>query len=237
VEDNHTKFGESGLAAGLKQARENKGLSQRALGTRIAVPQSHISKIESGKVDIKASSLIEFARALDLEIMLVPRSLVPAVEALSRPPQARTETAIGVARAQQPDEAKSVLRARRSLEHLQKDALRIIRTFGQLPEITRLSEAARALDHMKLTPEYADQALQALKEINLRSQALKQTPSALNTMSSLFKSDDFNRALQAASQAADKLRNVRNALAHGASESPTRSLPAYRLSDGDDDGA
>lgn len=235
MEANHTKFGDSGLAAGLKQARENKGLSQRALGTRIAVPQSHISKIESGKVDIKASSLIEFARALDLEIMLVPRSLVPAVEALSRPPQERNETAIGVAGAQPPDEA--VLRARRSLEHLQKDALRISRTFGQIPEITRLSEAARALDHMKLTPEYADQALQALKEINLRSDVLKQIPSAITTMSSLFKSDDFNSAMQEASQAADRLRNIRNALAHGASQSPTRSLPAYRLSDGDDDGA
>jgi hypothetical protein len=49
------------------------------------VPQSHISKIESGKVDIKTSSLIELARALDLEIMIVPRRLVPAVEALARP--------------------------------------------------------------------------------------------------------------------------------------------------------
>jgi len=75
----------SGLANALKRARVGKGLSQRELGARIAVPQSHISKIESGGVDLQASSLIEFARALDLEVMLVPRSLVPAVEALSRP--------------------------------------------------------------------------------------------------------------------------------------------------------
>ena len=207
---------DSGLAAGLKQARESKGLSQRDLGARIAVPQSHISKIESGTVDLKASSLIEFARALDLELMLVPRSLVPAVEALSRVPQKR--------QAHQPDEAKSVLRLRRALANLQKNARRILRTFGQLPEITRLSDAAQALDKVKLTPEYADQALDAIKDINLRSEVLKVAPS-----------DDFNRVLQAASQAADKLRNIRNAQAHGAGEAPARSIPAYRLSDGDDD--
>jgi transcriptional regulator with XRE-family HTH domain len=237
VVTHHTAFCDSGLAAGLKQARENKGLSQRTLGIRIAVPQSHISKIESGKVDIKASSLIEFARALDLEVMLVPRSLVPAVEALSRPRQERNETDIAVPRAQQPDEAKSVLRVRRLLEHLQKDARRIVRTFGPLPEITRLSDAARALDQIRLTPEYADQALQALKEINLRSEALKQAQSARTPMSRLLDSDDFKLALQEASRAADKLRNIRNAWAHGPSAFPARSLPAYRLSDGADDGA
>ena len=195
-----------GLAEGLKQARESKGLSQRELGARIAVPQSHISRIESGAVDLKASSLIEFARALDLEVMLVPRSLVPAVEAMSRTPQERPD--------QPRDEAKSVVRVRRALATLQRDARRIIRKVGQLPEIARLSDAARELDHVKLTPESASQALAAIKDINLRSE---------------------DPALQAASHAADKLRNIRNALAHGASESPARTLPAYRLSDGDDD--
>lgn len=195
-----------GLAAGLKHARENKGLSQRDLGARIAVPQSHISKIESGAVDLKASSLIEFARALDLEVMLVPRSLVPVVEALSRPPQDR--------QAPQPDETKSILRVRRALARLRRDARRIIRKVGQVPEIARLLDVARELGQMHLTPESADQALAAIKDINLRSEV---------------------PALQAASQAADSLRNIRNVLAHGPSESPARSIPAYRLSDGDDD--
>jgi transcriptional regulator with XRE-family HTH domain len=74
-----------GLTNLLKEARRRKRLSQRALSAKIGVPQSHISKIESGQVDLKASSLIELARVLDLEIMLVPRNLVPAIEALSRP--------------------------------------------------------------------------------------------------------------------------------------------------------
>lgn len=70
------------FAAQLLAARKRKGISQRALGERIGFPQSHISKIENGAVDLTTSSLIEMARALELEIMLVPRQLVPAVDTL-----------------------------------------------------------------------------------------------------------------------------------------------------------
>lgn len=197
---------DSGLAASLKHARERKGLSQRELGARIAVPQSHISKIESGGVDLKASSLLAFARALDLEVMLVPRSVVPAVEALSRNSPAR--------QLEPSDEAKSVARVRRALATLQKDIRRFQRKARPLPETTRLSDAAAALAHMPMTADDADQALDAFKNFSPGSNAA---------------------ALQAASHAADRLRNIRNALAHGAHESPARSTPAYRLSDGDDD--
>jgi transcriptional regulator with XRE-family HTH domain len=73
----------------LKAARGNKKLSQRALGGKVGVPQSHISKIESGAVDLRLSSLIELARVLDLEVVLTPRKLVPAVQSLIRSTAAR----------------------------------------------------------------------------------------------------------------------------------------------------
>jgi HTH-type transcriptional regulator / antitoxin HipB len=66
----------------IKAARRHKGLSQRALGERVGLPQSHISKIENGSVDLQASSLLEIARALDLELTLVPRVALAAVRAL-----------------------------------------------------------------------------------------------------------------------------------------------------------
>lgn len=72
------------LVSTLRSAREAKGLSQRVFATQAKIPQSRLSKIESGAVDLQLSSLIEIARELDLEIMLVPRKLVPAVEALTR---------------------------------------------------------------------------------------------------------------------------------------------------------
>jgi transcriptional regulator with XRE-family HTH domain len=66
----------------LRSAREQRGLSQRDLSARVGVPQSHISKIESGSTDLRLSSLVELARALDHELVLVPRKALAAVEAI-----------------------------------------------------------------------------------------------------------------------------------------------------------
>jgi len=72
------------IGASLKAAREKKGLSQRALSEKVGIAQSHISKIENGAVNLQISSLIELARILELELMLVPRALLPVFEALQR---------------------------------------------------------------------------------------------------------------------------------------------------------
>lgn len=72
------------LGLQLQKTRKEKGLSQKALGDMIGIPQSHISKIESGLVDLQTSSLMEIARALELEMMLVPRYFVPAMQALKQ---------------------------------------------------------------------------------------------------------------------------------------------------------
>ena len=66
----------------LAAARISKGLSQVELAKRLGTPQSHVSRLEAGKVDIRSSSLVELARLVDLEIMLVPRTWVPAVRKL-----------------------------------------------------------------------------------------------------------------------------------------------------------
>jgi len=68
----------------LKKAREEKGLSQRELAGKVGVPQGHISKTENCAVDLRPSSLVALARALDLELALVPRKFLPAVKSLTR---------------------------------------------------------------------------------------------------------------------------------------------------------
>jgi transcriptional regulator with XRE-family HTH domain len=73
-----------GLARTLRAAREEKGLTQSALSEKVGMPQSHISKIENGAVDLQASSLLELARVLDLEVALIPKKLVPAIRGLER---------------------------------------------------------------------------------------------------------------------------------------------------------
>jgi len=68
----------------LRQARLSQGFSQAQLCERVKFPQSHLSKIESGKSDPRLSSVVEVGRSLDLELVFVPRVLVPAVESLVR---------------------------------------------------------------------------------------------------------------------------------------------------------
>ncbi len=72
------------IARRLKEAREAKGLSQRALSARVRLTQAHISNIENAAADLHLSNLLELARALDFEVMLVPRKAVPAVQGLVR---------------------------------------------------------------------------------------------------------------------------------------------------------
>ena len=72
------------IAASIKAARKAKGMTQQQLGQRIGLPQSHISKIESGTVDLQLSSLVEIARALDLEVSLLPRRVLPAIQGIIR---------------------------------------------------------------------------------------------------------------------------------------------------------
>lgn len=59
----------------LHNARKKKGMTQSELAHYVGLPQSHISAIEQGKIDLRASTLIQIARILDYEVMLIPRHL------------------------------------------------------------------------------------------------------------------------------------------------------------------
>lgn len=68
----------------LKEARLKRGWSQLELGRRVGLPQVHISGIETGKIVPRFNTLLEIARVLDFDLLMVPRPLVPAVQALIR---------------------------------------------------------------------------------------------------------------------------------------------------------
>jgi len=72
----------SDLIEEIKAARRSQGLNQAALGAKLGLPQSHVSRIERGDTDPRLSTVTEMARVLDRELMLVPRQLIPAVKAL-----------------------------------------------------------------------------------------------------------------------------------------------------------
>jgi transcriptional regulator with XRE-family HTH domain len=70
------------IARRIRENREALSLSQRDLSKLSGVPQAQISRIESGLVDLRFSSLVALASALDTEIALVPRRAMPAVKSL-----------------------------------------------------------------------------------------------------------------------------------------------------------
>jgi transcriptional regulator with XRE-family HTH domain len=70
------------LRQALANARRQRGWSQGELGRRVGLPQMHISKIENGKVTPRFDTLLEIARVLDRDLVLVPREKLPVVRAL-----------------------------------------------------------------------------------------------------------------------------------------------------------
>lgn len=68
----------------LKEARLKRGWSQAELGQRIGLPQMHISGIETGKIVPRFDTLLDLVRVLDRDLVMVPRALVPAIQALIR---------------------------------------------------------------------------------------------------------------------------------------------------------
>ena len=133
------------VASMLKNARNAKRLTQRALGKIAAVPQSHISKIENGVVDLRVSSLLELARILDLELMLVPRRTVPAVQSIIRGGAAST-----------PPDNESAAQALRELKQLQGDLAGLVRANPSDVELAQLAGQVRQLQHYRVPTRYLD---------------------------------------------------------------------------------
>lgn len=67
----------------LEMARESQGLTQAELASRAGTSRVTVGRIESG-FDPKLSTVYELARALGLELTLVPKSLYGEVEAFLR---------------------------------------------------------------------------------------------------------------------------------------------------------
>ncbi len=124
------------ITQALKHAREAQALSQRALGIQAGVPQGHISKIENGAVDLRISSLVELARVLGLEVMLVPRKSVTAVQALVRNTKGLEE--------------KSAFTVPRELSRLQERVDRLMQKHPTVPEVAQVQRQLNGLAHARI---------------------------------------------------------------------------------------
>jgi transcriptional regulator with XRE-family HTH domain len=198
------------LIAGRKRA----GLSQSALGAKVGLAQSHISKIERGAIDLQTSNLVEIARALDLELMLVPRQLVPAVRAL--------EQEIAPSPGMDPSELD------RDLDRLARRARRLTAEF---PEAAVLSVFAGTADELRMARLDRDGAREVRPLVNAIGNILDELRA--------FPRDrpEPERAILSAKSAGEissitrALQSYRNSYVNG--ERNSIAAPAYRLEDSD----
>ncbi|NQV79359.1 MAG: helix-turn-helix transcriptional regulator [Alphaproteobacteria bacterium] len=159
------------IAEALRSAREASGLSQRDLSARSGVPQSHISKIENGAVDLRLSSLVELARILDMEFMLVPRKSLSAVQAIVR--SASSEV----------NEAEAQRRADRELTSLKNIVSNLPEQAIPKNEFEQYVRVLRELEHFRLSKSDINTIRNATSVIK----NLKAAPESWNAIRQSFK--------------------------------------------------
>jgi transcriptional regulator with XRE-family HTH domain len=193
------------IATKLKAAREAKGLSQRALSSAVGMPQGQISRIENDAVDLRLSSLIALARALDLELTLVPRKTVPAVQSVVRSSERETSPS-----------GQNVRRALRELNSMQNAIADFVKVKPALEEFAQFQRQIRDLQNFAKHVAVPDP--ETLKEASKALRAFRDT-------------QDMGAIREALSQ----LKDLRNTLAHTTARAPETETvrPAYSLDEDD----
>lgn len=72
------------MVAGLIAARKSIGLTQAELAARAGLSRMTVQRIEAGDIDPRLSTLLEMARVLGMELMMVPGELRANVEGFLR---------------------------------------------------------------------------------------------------------------------------------------------------------
>ena len=73
------------IGAHLRRARLSSDMTQEQLADLAGISRPRYRDIETGAAAARTTTLMNIARALGLEMMLVPQAMVPAVQALLRP--------------------------------------------------------------------------------------------------------------------------------------------------------
>lgn len=190
----------------LKMARKAKGLSQRELSAKSGVPQSHISKIENGAVDLRVSSLVALARTLDLELELVPRKTVPAVQSIVR-------------KTINTDLMNTQRRAQEVMNNYRE-------TINTISNIGKINLPQNELDKLKINIKDIAHLMPRINATQL--EAIASSRVAIEEVLSSGYTDKIKKAL-------GEIGTIRNTLAHSKLENITKALPAYSLDNEADD--
>lgn len=140
------------LAQKLKDARVAQGFSQRELAERASLAQGRLALIEAGRVDLRTSTLAQLARALDLELVLAPRRVLPAVQSLTGGQPRRWQ---GAGHASVRGTPMRVLR------HIQQHVAALERAHPSSEELAKAKRAVQAL--IEVGPNIGVATLQPLR--------------------------------------------------------------------------
>jgi transcriptional regulator with XRE-family HTH domain len=186
------------LIAQVRRAREEAAVSQRELSARSGLTQSHISHIERGNIEPGLSSLIDLARALDLEIVLVPKKLLPAVKGVihgakpSRPSLASPGQAAEVARFEKLVKKQRQLHGGSADLDIIADALHLLRHVpmgvGDLVQFRQLAQLLRSRETSGPSDDVLKKIAMALR--NLRNHLAHTRPETPTPAYALEGDDD-----------------------------------------------
>ncbi|XSC42881.1 helix-turn-helix domain-containing protein [Bradyrhizobium sp. RDT10] len=69
----------------FRKARMAGGLSQEQIALRANISRPRYRDIETGAAAARATTLVNVARALGMEMMLIPQAMVPAIQSMLQP--------------------------------------------------------------------------------------------------------------------------------------------------------
>jgi DNA-binding XRE family transcriptional regulator len=75
----------SEIGGQIRQARLTAGHTQEVAARHAAMARARYVELEQGKLDVRLTTLANAARAVGLDLMLVPIAYVPAVRSMLRP--------------------------------------------------------------------------------------------------------------------------------------------------------
>lgn len=193
----------------LRAARLAQGLSQRQLGERIGLPQSNVARLESGNTDPGLSKIIELARALDLDLQLIPRKALPTIQGAMR------ANALAI----DPHDATS--RAIQSIMNLGETLARIASTQIEIPE--SLTKTLADLERLRFDQAQFRALQDAIKPLQRTLDRLEESGSSPK---------EWARGMR---ESGTRLRDLRNRIAHCVAIDQSQLKPAFSLEDGDDE--
>lgn len=193
----------------LRAARIARGLSQKELGERVGLPQSNIARLESGETNPRIANLIEIARALDLDLTLVPRKALPAVQGALRASDMNIDQNDATSRA-----LHSIRQWNEALARIDDNAFKMA---------VNLQKTLKDMEPLRFDQAQFRSMQDAFKPLQRTLDQIELSGIAPSGLDKIMRDSEH------------RFRALRNQIAHGAMTDDAHLKPAFALEDDDDD--